>query len=99
VVAVVRDLDHRWAQRDDGADRTNLSSILASLTVVHRLAATLAFLIRLSSFCEDQLVALLSVLQVGETLKGKLAEDGKLKVRKKEIRALVGEVADPLCSA
>jgi hypothetical protein len=38
-------------------------------------------------------------LQVGETLKGKLAEDGKLKVRKKEIRALVGEVADRLCHA
>ena len=35
---------------------------------------------------------------MGETLKGKLADDGKLKVRK-EIRALVGEVADRLCSA
>jgi hypothetical protein len=52
----------------------------------------------LSPFYEDQLVPLLSVLQVGETLKGKPAEDGKLKVRK-EIRALVGEVADRLCSA
>ena len=68
------------------------------LHLVHRLTATLAFLIRLSPFYEDQLVPLLSVLQVGETLKGKLAEDGKLKVRK-EIRALVGEVADRLCSA
>jgi len=29
---------------------------------------------------------------------GKLAEDGKLKVRKKDIRALVMEVADRLCS-
>ena len=65
---------------------------------MHRLTATLAFLIRLSPFYEDQLVPLLSVLQVGETLKGKLAYDGKLKVRKKEIRALVGEVADRLCS-
>ena len=27
---------------------------------------------------------LLSVLQVGETLKGKLADDGKLEVRKKD---------------
>ena len=62
---------------------------------MHRLTATLAFLIRLSPFYEDQLVPLLSVLQVGET---QLAEDGKLKVRKKEIRALVGEVADRLCS-
>jgi len=65
---------------------------------VHRLTATLAFLIRLSPFYEDQLVPLLGVLQVGEMLKGKLAEDGKLKVRKKEIRALVGEVGDRLCS-
>ena len=40
---------------------------------------------------------LLSVLQVSEMLKGKLVEDGKLKVRK-EIRALVGEMADRLCS-
>jgi hypothetical protein len=61
---------------------------------VQRLTATLAFLIRLSPFHEDQLVPLLSVLQVGETLKGKLADDGKLEVRKKEMRALVGEVAD-----
>jgi len=38
-------------------------------------------------------VPLLSVLPVGETLKGKLGEDGKLKVRK-ETRAFVGEVAD-----
>jgi hypothetical protein len=35
-------------------------------------------------------------LEVGETLKGKLAEDGRLKVRK-EIRALVGEAVDQLC--
>ena len=36
---------------------------------MHRLTATLAFLIRLSPFYEDKLVPLLSVLQVGETLK------------------------------
>ena len=39
---------------------------------------------------------LLGVLQVGETMKDKLAEGGKLKVRKK-IRALVREVADRFC--
>jgi hypothetical protein len=43
-------------------------------------------LIRLSHFYEHELVPLLSVLQVGETFKGKLAEDGNLKVRKKEIK-------------
>ncbi len=58
---------------------------------------TLAFLIRLSPFYE--LVPLLGVLPVGETLKGKLAEDGKLKARKKEIRALVvARSGDRLCS-
>ena len=35
---------------------------------------------------------------MGETLEGKLADDGKLKVRKMEMRALAGEVADQLCS-
>ena len=35
----------------------------------------------------------------GETFKGKLAEEGKLKVRKKDIRALVRELAGQLCSA
>jgi hypothetical protein len=81
-------------------DRLSITSEHKSLTLslVHRLTATLAFLIRLSPFYEDELVPLLGVLQVGETLKGKLAEDGKLKVRKKDIRALVGEVADQLCS-
>jgi hypothetical protein len=53
---------------------------------VHRLTATLAFLIRLSPFYEDQLVPLLSILQVGETLKGKPGEDGKLKVWKRSER-------------
>ena len=78
-------------QRDQVADEPS------GLTLVHRLTATLAFLIWLSPFYEDQLVPLLSVLQVGEMLKDKLAEDGKLKVQK-EIRALVGEVVDRLCS-
>jgi hypothetical protein len=37
------------------------------------------------------------VLQVSEVLRGKLAEDGKLKVRN-EMRALLGKVANRLCS-
>jgi desumoylating isopeptidase 1 len=65
---------------------------------VHRLTATLAFLMRLSPNYQDQLLPLLDVLGVRETLKGKLAEDGKLKVRKKEVRALLEEVAVQLCS-
>lgn len=66
---------------------------------MHRLTATLAFLIRLSPFYQDQLVPLLSVLQVKETLEGKLASEGKLRLKKKEVRALVREVADGLCSS
>ncbi|KAF8476581.1 hypothetical protein DFH94DRAFT_803704 [Russula ochroleuca] len=91
VVAVVRDLGHGSAQRDDDAERTNLSSFPS---LVHQLTVTLAFLIRLSPFYEDQLiqlVPLLSVLQVGEMLKGKLAEVGDQGVG-------VGEVANRLCS-
>ena len=49
--------------------------MLTWLHLVHRLTATLAFLTLLSPFYEDEPVALLSVLQVGERLKGKLAED------------------------
>ena len=85
------------ALRDDG-HKSLTESLVWLLSLVHRLTATLAFLIRLSPFYEDQLVPLLGVLQVGETLKSKLAEDGKMKVKKKDIRALVGEVADRLCS-
>lgn len=93
-------------ESEDAGELSRLGSLIPitgpgltffGLYLVHRLTATLAFLIRLSPFYQDQLVPLLSVLQVKETLKGKLAEDGKLRLRKKEIRALVGEVADQLC--
>ena len=70
---------------------------LVFFLTVHRLTATLAFLIRLSPFYEEQLVPLLSVLQVEETLKGKLGEEGKLRLTNPEIRALVAEVAEELC--
>jgi hypothetical protein len=89
---LTRDFFFFTAWEGDGGQVANVG------TLVHRLTATLAFLIRLSPLYEDQLAPLLSVLQVGEALKGKLTDDGKLKVRKKEIRALVLEVADRLCS-
>ncbi|KAI0279227.1 PUL domain-containing protein [Russula aff. rugulosa BPL654] len=91
--------DGEWEVELVSAVAEALAGEEESEDAVHRLTATLGFLIRLSPFYEDQLVPLLGVLQVGETLKGKLAEDGKLKVRKKEIRALVEEVADRLCSS
>ena len=74
MVAVIHDFNHGWAQRVDDAD-----FLYFWLHLVHRLTATLAFLIQLSHFYEhDELVLLLSILQVGETFKGKLAEDGKV---------------------
>jgi hypothetical protein len=60
---------------------------------VHQLTSTLVPLIQLSPFYEDQLVPLLSVLHVGETMKGKLRVDGKFKVRM-DIKALVSGVGD-----
>ncbi|KAL0961392.1 hypothetical protein HGRIS_006342 [Hohenbuehelia grisea] len=68
--------------------------------VVHRLAASLAFLVRLSPFYEGQLLSLLDVLQAKATLKSKLAQGGcgPKGVTKKDVRALVDEVAAKLCS-
>ena len=51
-----------------------------SLFKVDALNSTVAFLLRSTTAAER-------LAQVGETLKGKLAEDGELKVCKKEIRA------------
>lgn len=89
--------DGEWEVELVSAVAEALSNEDESEDAVHRLTATLAFLIRLSPSYEDQLVPLLSVLQVQETLESKLAEDGKLRLRKKEIRALVAEVAEQLC--
>ncbi|KAH9002673.1 DUF862-domain-containing protein [Lactarius hatsudake] len=90
--------DGEWEVELVSAVAEALANEEESEDAVHRLTATLAFLIRLSPFYQDQLVTLLGVLQVQETLKGKLAEDGQLRMKKKEIRALVAEVAQQLCS-
>ncbi|KAH9980190.1 PPPDE putative peptidase domain-containing protein [Lactifluus volemus] len=89
--------DGEWEVELVSAVAEALAGEEESEDAVHRLTATLAFLIRLSPNYEDQLLPLLNVLGVRETLKGKLGGDGKLKVRKKDIRALVEEVADKLC--
>jgi len=91
--------DGEWEVELVSAVTEALANEEESEDAVHRLTATLAFLIRLSPYYQDQLVPLLSVLQVQGILKGKLAEDGKLRLRKKEIRALVGEVAEELCKS
>ncbi|KAH9047716.1 DUF862-domain-containing protein [Lactarius hengduanensis] len=89
--------DGEWEVELVSAVAEALANEEESEDAVHRLTATLAFLIRLSPFYQDQLVTLLGVLQVQETLKGKLAEDGQLRLKKKEIRGLVAEVAQ-LCT-
>ncbi|KAI9443300.1 DUF862-domain-containing protein [Lactarius indigo] len=91
--------DGEWEVELVSAVAEALANEEESEDAVHRLTATLAFLIRLSPFYQDELVTLLGVLQVQETLKGKLAEDGQLRLKKKEIRALVAEVAQQLCTS
>lgn len=66
--------------------------------IVHRLTASLALLLRLSPFLE-QLTPLLEVLQARKILKEKLERGGcgEAGVVKKEVRKLIGEVAEKLC--
>ena len=70
--------------------------------VVHRLAACLAYLIRLSPVHESQLAPLLDVLQAKQVLKAKLTKGDGWKsdggIAKKELRQLVQEIADKLCT-
>ncbi|KAI0260205.1 PPPDE putative peptidase domain-containing protein [Gloeopeniophorella convolvens] len=99
------DTDGIRENEEDGEWEVELVSAVAealakeeeSEAAVHRLTATLAFLIRLSPSYRDQLAPLLDVLQVRRTLKGKLAEGGKPRIQNKGIRALIEEVADTLC--
>ncbi|KII86619.1 hypothetical protein PLICRDRAFT_113667 [Plicaturopsis crispa FD-325 SS-3] len=63
--------------------------------VVHRLTASLALLLRLSPYYETHHAPLLEVLQTREVLKSKVEEGGV--VKKKEVKALVEEVAGKLC--
>jgi len=67
--------------------------------IVHRLTASLAFLLRLSPAYETQIAPLLEVLQVRSVLRRKLEKGGvgEKGVAKKEVRRLVEEVAEKLC--
>ncbi|KAG6906202.1 hypothetical protein DXG01_015241 [Tephrocybe rancida] len=66
---------------------------------VHRLTASLAFLLRLSPVYESQVSPLLEVLQARDVLKRKLAKGGcgEEGVTKKGVRELVEDVAMKLC--
>lgn len=68
--------------------------------LVHRLTATLAFILRFSPVYETQLVPLLEVLQSREVLLRKIGKGGHTVVwgkKEKEVKRLVGEVAQKLC--
>lgn len=69
---------------------------------VHRLAAALGLLIRLSPFYDEQLKPLLEILQARGTLKAKLGQgngwEGDGGVKKREVRGLIEEIADKLCA-
>jgi desumoylating isopeptidase 1 len=69
------------------------------MTTVHRLAASLGCLLRLSPFYETQMSPLLEVLQAKIILKGKLQKGGcgENGVGKKDVKKLVEEIADKLC--
>ena len=70
---------------------------------VHRLTATLAFLLHLSPIYADNLQPLLEVLQARDVLLAKLSGGpegcGEKGVMKRDVRELVREVADELCVA
>ncbi|KAH9924254.1 DUF862-domain-containing protein [Epithele typhae] len=100
-------MGHIEVAEDEEWEVEMVSAVLEALTnetqseeVVHRLVAALAFLLRLSPSYEGQLAPLLEVLQARETLKSKLAKGGcgESGVQKAEVRKLIEEVADKLCS-
>ncbi|KAG6839694.1 hypothetical protein C0991_012511 [Blastosporella zonata] len=91
--------DEEWEVEMVSAVVEALDREVSSEEVVHRLTASLAFLLRLSPEYDSQVSPLLEVLQARDVLKRKLAkggcgEDG---VEKKEVRKLVEEVANKLC--
>jgi desumoylating isopeptidase 1 len=66
---------------------------------VHRLTASLAFLVRFSPVYDSQIAPLLEILQAKETLMAKLdkggcGEDG---VKSPGLRKLITQLADNLC--
>jgi len=91
--------DEDWEVEMVSAVVEALDREVASEEVVHRLTASLAFLLRLSPFYESQMSPLLDVLQARTILQRKLEKGGcgETGVGKKEVRKLVEEVAKKLC--
>ncbi|GLB45458.1 putative DUF862-domain-containing protein [Lyophyllum shimeji] len=93
-------------QEDEDWEVEMVSAVIEALDrettseeVVHRLTASLAFLLRLSPVYDSAISPLLEVLQARAVLKRKLTKGGcgEEGVTKKEIRKLVEEVANKLC--
>ncbi|RDB15260.1 hypothetical protein Hypma_004803 [Hypsizygus marmoreus] len=91
--------DEDWEVEMVSAVIEALDREVSSEEVVHRLSASLAFLLRLSPSYETQISPLLDVLQAREVLKRKLLKGGcgESGVSKKEVKKLVEEVANKLC--
>ncbi|KZT23414.1 DUF862-domain-containing protein [Neolentinus lepideus HHB14362 ss-1] len=94
------DADEDWEVEMVSATVEAISQENQSEEVVHRLTACLAFLLRLSPLYEEHLGPLLEVLQASAILKSKLdkAGCGENGVTKMDVRRLVTEVAEKLCS-
>lgn len=90
--------DEDWEVEVVSAVVEALDRETSSEEVVHRLTASLAFLIRLSPFYEAQICPLLESLQARSILQSKLGKGGKDGgTTKKEVKRLVEEVALKLC--
>ncbi|TCD70510.1 hypothetical protein EIP91_002855 [Steccherinum ochraceum] len=76
-----------------------IANEVQSEDIVHRLTASLAFLLRFSPVHEAQLQPLLEVLQAKDTLRSKLEKGGcgEEGVRNADVRKLVQQVSDSLC--
>ncbi|KAG6809132.1 hypothetical protein H0H92_001446 [Tricholoma furcatifolium] len=91
--------DEDWEVEMISAVVEALDREVTSEEVVHRLAALLAFLLRLSPAYDTQLLPLLEVLHARDVLERKLEKGGcgEEGVTKKDVRKLVEEVANKLC--
>jgi hypothetical protein len=95
--AVVEAIQREGASEDVGKSDGLFcasDSKLKNGSPVHRLTASLAFLLRMSPVYEEELSPLLEVLQAKDTLKAKMGEDY---VKTPNVRKLLGEVANKLC--
>lgn len=100
ISALTEALDREKGSEDVGeCARSFTRSVHSLLCLVHRLVASLAFILRLSPFYEHHLAPIVDVLQARSILRGKLDKGGcgPNGVEKKDVRKLIEEVARHLC--